>query len=73
MFFSVILEIKKQLYLTNKEKEKDRDHVTKSVSPCAGIWSAAFDGDLARVKSMVRKGTDPNQRDTSGYTALVSS
>lgn len=36
-----------------------------------GIWSAALDGDLDRVKSMIHKGTDPNLRDSSGYTALV--
>lgn len=38
----------------------------------AGIWSAAVDGDLDRVKSFIDKGTDPNLRDSSGYTALVS-
>ncbi|XP_056149976.1 ankyrin repeat domain-containing protein 39 [Lampris incognitus] len=35
-----------------------------------GIWSAAMDGDLTRVKSLVQKGTDPNQRDLAKYTAL---
>ncbi|KAM4615882.1 ankyrin repeat domain-containing protein 39 [Polymixia lowei] len=35
-----------------------------------GIWSAAMDGDLERVKSLVQKGTDPNLRDSSRYTAL---
>ncbi|XP_041854251.1 ankyrin repeat domain-containing protein 39 [Melanotaenia boesemani] len=35
-----------------------------------GIWSAAMDGDLKRVKSLVQKGTDPNLRDSAGYTAL---
>ncbi|XP_047448358.1 ankyrin repeat domain-containing protein 39 isoform X1 [Mugil cephalus] len=35
-----------------------------------GIWSAAMDGDLERVKSLVQKGTDPNLRDAAGYTAL---
>ncbi|XP_069034141.1 ankyrin repeat domain-containing protein 39 [Embiotoca jacksoni] len=35
-----------------------------------GIWSAAMDGDLERVKSLVQKGTDPNMRDLAGYTAL---
>ncbi|XP_051279400.1 ankyrin repeat domain-containing protein 39 [Dicentrarchus labrax] len=35
-----------------------------------GIWSAAMDGDLERVLSLVQKGTDPNLRDTAGYTAL---
>ncbi|XP_004072588.1 ankyrin repeat domain-containing protein 39 [Oryzias latipes] len=35
-----------------------------------GIWSAAVDGDLDRVKSFIDKGTDPNLRDSSGYTAL---
>ncbi|XP_072243125.1 ankyrin repeat domain-containing protein 39 isoform X2 [Leuresthes tenuis] len=39
-------------------------------SSCAGIWSAAMDGDLDRVKSLVQKGTDPNLRDSAGYTAL---
>ncbi|XP_047448359.1 ankyrin repeat domain-containing protein 39 isoform X2 [Mugil cephalus] len=36
-----------------------------------GIWSAAMDGDLERVKSLVQKGTDPNLRDAAGYTALT--
>ncbi|XP_066500392.1 ankyrin repeat domain-containing protein 39 isoform X2 [Hoplias malabaricus] len=35
-----------------------------------GIWSAALDGDLERVKSFLRKGTDPNTKDQSSYTAL---
>ncbi|XP_074526800.1 ankyrin repeat domain-containing protein 39 isoform X1 [Halichoeres trimaculatus] len=35
-----------------------------------GIWSAAMDGDLERVKSLFQKGTDPNLRDKAGYTAL---
>ncbi|XP_075960638.1 ankyrin repeat domain-containing protein 39 isoform X1 [Anarhichas minor] len=35
-----------------------------------GIWSAAMDGDLDRVKLLVQKGTDPNLRDSAGYTAL---
>ncbi|XP_070690396.1 ankyrin repeat domain-containing protein 39 [Pempheris klunzingeri] len=35
-----------------------------------GIWSAAMDGDLQRVQSLVLKGTDPNLRDAAGYAAL---
>ncbi|XP_013779796.1 ankyrin repeat domain-containing protein 39-like isoform X1 [Limulus polyphemus] len=35
-----------------------------------GIWSAAMNGDLLKVKSLVAKGTDPGSKDTSGYTAL---
>ncbi|XP_077570523.1 ankyrin repeat domain-containing protein 39 [Stigmatopora nigra] len=35
-----------------------------------GIWSAAMDGDLKRVQSLVQKGTNPNVRDSAGYTAL---
>ncbi|XP_053181352.1 ankyrin repeat domain-containing protein 39 [Scomber japonicus] len=35
-----------------------------------GIWSAAIDGELERVKSLIQKGTQPNQRDSAGYTAL---
>ncbi|XP_034548966.1 ankyrin repeat domain-containing protein 39 isoform X2 [Notolabrus celidotus] len=35
-----------------------------------GIWSAAMDGDLERVKSLSQRGTDPNLRDKGGYTAL---
>lgn len=30
-----------------------------------------MDGDLDRVTSLVRKGIDPNLRDSAGYTALV--
>ncbi|KAM8886387.1 ankyrin repeat domain-containing protein 39 [Spinachia spinachia] len=35
-----------------------------------GIWSAAMHGDLDRVQLLVQKGTDPNLRDCTGYTAL---
>ncbi|XP_065103725.1 ankyrin repeat domain-containing protein 39 [Paramisgurnus dabryanus] len=35
-----------------------------------GIWSAAMDGDLERVKSFLKKGIDPNIRDQANYTAL---
>ncbi|CAG02531.1 unnamed protein product [Tetraodon nigroviridis] len=35
-----------------------------------GIWSAALHGDLQRVRSLVQKGTQPNLKDTAGYTAL---
>ncbi|KAM9394450.1 ankyrin repeat domain-containing protein 39 [Pholidichthys leucotaenia] len=35
-----------------------------------GIWSAAMYGDVERVKFLVQKGTDPNLRDSTGYTAL---
>ncbi|XP_030644425.1 ankyrin repeat domain-containing protein 39 [Chanos chanos] len=35
-----------------------------------GIWSAAMDGDAERVRTFLRKGTDPNMRDQAGYTAL---
>uniref|UniRef100_H3D1Q0 Ankyrin repeat domain 39 n=1 Tax=Tetraodon nigroviridis TaxID=99883 RepID=H3D1Q0_TETNG len=34
-----------------------------------GIWSAALHGDLQRVRSLVQKGTQPNLKDTAGYTA----
>ncbi|NP_001290577.1 ankyrin repeat domain-containing protein 39 [Esox lucius] len=35
-----------------------------------GIWSAAMDGDLERVKSLLKKGVDPNIRASANYTAL---
>ncbi|KAJ8380110.1 hypothetical protein SKAU_G00008880 [Synaphobranchus kaupii] len=35
-----------------------------------GIWSAALNGDLERVRSFLQKGTSPNVRDQAGYTAL---
>ncbi|MGH0178473.1 UNVERIFIED_CONTAM: hypothetical protein FKN15_004925 [Acipenser sinensis] len=35
-----------------------------------GIWSAAVDGDLDRVRTFLLKGTDPNTVDRAGYTAL---
>ncbi|KAL0979449.1 hypothetical protein UPYG_G00185220 [Umbra pygmaea] len=35
-----------------------------------GIWSAAMDGDLERVTSLLKKGTDPNIRASGDYTAL---
>ncbi|XP_072538515.1 ankyrin repeat domain-containing protein 39 [Salminus brasiliensis] len=35
-----------------------------------GIWSAALDGDLERVRSFLKNRTDPNIRDQASYTAL---
>ncbi|XP_006876678.1 PREDICTED: ankyrin repeat domain-containing protein 39 [Chrysochloris asiatica] len=35
-----------------------------------GIWSAALNGDLGRVKHFIQKATDPSQPDAAGYTAL---
>lgn len=36
-----------------------------------GVWSAALDGDLGRVrKLLVEKRVDPSQPDLAGYTAL---
>lgn len=37
-----------------------------------GIWQAALDGNVNRVRSLLDKGGDPDARDGSGYTALVS-
>lgn len=36
-----------------------------------GIWSAAMDGDVERVRAFIKKGIDPNMRDQANYTALV--
>ncbi len=38
-----------------------------------GIWSAAMDGDVERVRTFIKKGIDPNIRDQANYTALVCS
>ncbi len=38
-----------------------------------GIWSAAMDGDVERVRTFIKKGIDPNTRDQANYTALVCS
>ncbi|XP_064428642.1 ankyrin repeat domain-containing protein 39 isoform X3 [Mirounga angustirostris] len=35
-----------------------------------GIWSAALNGDLGRVKYFIQKAADPSQPDSAGYTAL---
>ncbi|XP_068686584.1 ankyrin repeat domain-containing protein 39-like isoform X2 [Montipora foliosa] len=35
-----------------------------------GIWQAALDGNIKRVRSLLDKGGDPDARDGSGYTAL---
>ncbi|XP_006900767.1 PREDICTED: ankyrin repeat domain-containing protein 39 [Elephantulus edwardii] len=35
-----------------------------------GIWSAALNGDLGRVKYLIQKAADPSQPDAAGYTAL---
>ncbi|OBS72392.1 hypothetical protein A6R68_13039 [Neotoma lepida] len=37
-----------------------------------GIWSAALNGDLGRVKYFIQKATDPSQPDSAGYTALAA-
>uniref|UniRef100_A0A8C3G4A9 Ankyrin repeat domain 39 n=1 Tax=Cyclopterus lumpus TaxID=8103 RepID=A0A8C3G4A9_CYCLU len=72
-------------FLTNKAMASDRHHCSCCSHPVSspsvyqtlsemeferGIWSAAMDGDLDRVKFLVQKGTDPNLRDSAGYTAL---
>ena len=36
-----------------------------------GIWQAALDGNVKRVRSLLDRGGDPDARDGSGYTALV--
>ena len=36
-----------------------------------GVWSAAADGELDRVRKFLDKGGDCNIGDSSGYTALV--
>lgn len=49
------------------------NHNSSCVSSLSeGIWSAAIYGDLERLKLLVQKGSDPNLRDSAGYTALVS-
>ncbi|XP_064639075.1 ankyrin repeat domain-containing protein 39-like [Lineus longissimus] len=35
-----------------------------------GIWPAAMDGELNKVSSLLRNGTNVDARDNSGYTAL---
>jgi len=37
-----------------------------------GIWQAALDGNVKRVRTLLDKGGDPDARDGSGYTALVN-
>lgn len=37
-----------------------------------GIWQAALDGNVSRVRTLLDKGGDPDARDGSGYTALVN-
>ena len=37
-----------------------------------GIWQAALNGDVSRVRKFLDKGTDPSSRDGLGYTALVN-
>ena len=36
-----------------------------------GIWQAALDDNVKRVRSLLDRGGDPDARDGSGYTALV--
>lgn len=35
-----------------------------------GIWFAAQNGDLQRVKKLLNQGTSVDKRDNAGYTAL---
>lgn len=35
-----------------------------------GIWSAALNGKVEKIKQHLTKGVNPNAADTSGYTAL---
>ena len=37
-----------------------------------GMWQTSLDGDVDRVRKLLDKGTDPNPREGSGYTALVN-
>ena len=37
-----------------------------------GMWQTSPDGDVDRVRKLLDKGTDPNLREGSGYTALVN-
>ncbi|XP_059910849.1 ankyrin repeat domain-containing protein 39 [Gadus macrocephalus] len=63
----------------------DQEHSSCCTHPCSapsvyqtldemdferGIWCAAMDGDMDRVKSLIKTGVDPNLRDSSRYTAL---
>lgn len=36
-----------------------------------GIWSAALNGEIQRIKEYLNKDGDPNVVDSSGYYALV--
>lgn len=36
-----------------------------------GIWQAALDNNVKRITTILDKGGDPDERDGSGYTALV--
>ena len=46
-------------------------HFPKELDFERGIWSAALDGELARVTKLLASGTYPSSTDSSGYTALV--
>ncbi|XP_003746900.2 ankyrin repeat domain-containing protein 39 [Galendromus occidentalis] len=35
-----------------------------------GLWGAASDGNLARIRDLINKGKNPNDPDSYGYTAL---
>ena len=37
-----------------------------------GIWQAAMDGSVDRVRRLLENGTPPNVTDSATYTALVS-
>ena len=38
-----------------------------------GVWSAALNGETAKVIKFIEGGGDPDTVDNAGYTALVSS
>lgn len=35
-----------------------------------GLWGAASDGNVIKIRELIRKGNDPNSSDPYGYTAL---
>lgn len=35
-----------------------------------GLWSAALNNDCDRIERLINQGHDPDERDSSGYTAL---
>ncbi|XP_035227609.1 uncharacterized protein LOC118199856 [Stegodyphus dumicola] len=57
--------------MSEKRAGSWQQHSSDEMAFEKGIWSAALDGDVERLKHFLYEGVDPSLCDSSGYTALV--